>query len=475
MTNPPGYVCSNHRMEVSQRFALLNVIGVIAVTGLLLLFLDPADRPSSAGLFLGRFHPALVHLPIGLLALAIGLDVAARFGRCTMDWARWVYVAGAWAGVAALAAGLWLVQAGGYDADTLFLHRLTGVLTTVGAAALPWVQSLSWARGTDVGALIGTSAVALGLMVAGHQGGSLTHGPDYLTAHAPPFVRAVIGGGTVGPALALGDPDTTTVYRGIVQPILNDRCISCHGGERLRGGLDLTSFASILDGGDDGAVVLAGRPSASELIARLLLPEAHDDKMPPEGSHPLSPSDARLLAWWVEMGADSASTLSTATVPEDVAAILDAHGLSAIRTGVWALKLGEADPSSVEALRSLGAVVGRVAQDEALLSVTCQSRSACFGDGGRALGALGENVVWLDLARSDVTNDDLTLLQPLVNLERVWLQKTQSSRLDVLGDAHYLTYLNVSETAVTEEALARVSHVENIYSWGSPVSMPPVD
>ena len=210
MTGPPGYVPAPRNMEVSQRFALFNFIGVLAVTGLLLLLLNPADRPSSAGLFFGRFHPALVHLPIGLLALAIGLDAATRFGRRTIGWARWVYVVGSWAGVAALAAGLWLAQAGGYDADTLFLHRLTAILTTVAAAGLPWVQSLSWSRDTDAWALIGTSTVAVGLMVAGHQGGSLTHGPEFLTAHAPPCVRAVLGGGAARPALALGDPYTTT-------------------------------------------------------------------------------------------------------------------------------------------------------------------------------------------------------------------------------------------------------------------------
>ncbi|MFT4603894.1 MAG: putative membrane protein/mono/diheme cytochrome c family protein [Rhodothermales bacterium] len=467
MTHPPGYVYSTKKMEVSQRFALLNLVGVVIVTALLLLLLDPAARPSSAGLFLGRFHPALVHLPIGLLALAIGLDVATRLGRCTMEWARWVYVAGSWAGVAALTAGLWLAQAGGYDADTLFLHRLTAILATVGAAALPWVQSLSWSRGTDTWALLGTAAVAAGLTVAGHQGGSLTHGPEFLTAHAPAFVQTVLGGGSPSPALALGDPDTTSVYRGIVRPILNDRCTSCHGAGRVRGGLDLTSHAAIMDGGDDGTIVIAGRPSGSVLIARVLLPEAHQDKMPPEGSQPLSPSDARLLAWWVESGADSSSTLSSATIPADVRAILDAHGLGAIRTGVWALDLGEADPTAVEALRSLGAVVSPVAQDEALLSVRCPTRAACFGDGGLALSALAQKVVWLDLARSDVTDEDLSLLRPLIHLERVWLQKTQISNLGTLGEAVYLDYLNVSETAVTEDALGAVSHVKNVYSWGS--------
>jgi hypothetical protein len=312
--------------------------------------------------------------------------------------------------------------------------------------------------------------VALGLIVAGHQGGNLTHGPDFLTAHAPPFVRTVLGAGTSGAALALGDPDSTTVYSGVVRPILNDRCVSCHGGGRIRGGLDLATHETIMDGGDDGAVVLAGRPSGSELIARVLLPEAHKDKMPPEGSRPLSPSDARLLAWWVELGADTTTTLSAATIPEDVGAILDAHGLGEIRTGVWALEIPESDPADVAALRALGAAVSRVAEAETLLSVRCETRAACFGDAGAALQALASNVVWLDLARSDVTDDELPLLRPLVHLERLWLQKTQVSRLDDLAASQYLRYVNVSETKVTADALSAVSHVESVFDWGSPSS-----
>ena len=81
----------------------------------------------------------------------------------------------------------------------------------------------------------------------------------------------------------------------------------------------------------------------------------------------------------------------------------------------------------------------------------------------------------MDLARTDVTDADLRLLAPLTHLERLWLQKTgiDGSGLEVLPGLEYLSYLNVSETRVTREALEAASHVASVYDWGSPAADAP--
>ncbi|MFT5142163.1 MAG: putative membrane protein [Rhodothermales bacterium] len=467
-THPPGIARSTERMEVTPRFARLNFLGVGAALVLLVLFVDPAGRASDLGRFLSRFHPSLVHFPIGFLGLAIGLDIADRFGKNTMDWARWMYVAGSWAGLAAVAAGLWLAQSGGYPEDTIFLHKMAGLLVTAGAAGIPWLQSAVWSTGRDALAISATGVLAIAVAFGGHEGGTLTHGPDYLTAHAPNFVRAALGLNNPIPRFALGDPDSTTVFRGIVQPILRDRCVACHGQDKTRGGLDLRTAESISEGSEDGPVVNPGRPDSSPLIARIQLPDGHRRKMPPEDATPLSPSDALLLSWWVSNGAPFEETLSDVEMPPHIRAILEAHGLGDIRTGVWALDVLEPDQDAVSRLEALGARVRRVAQNEVFLQVRCDTRDECFADGGAALTALADHIVWLDLARTDVSDVDIAMLQPLKHLERVWLQKTGVTRLAGLEEASFLSYLNVSETGVTPDALVAVAHVRDVYSWGTP-------
>ena len=54
-----------------------------------------------------------------------------------------------------------------------------------------------------------------------------------------------------------------------VRPLLIERCLKCHGGEKTRGGLKLTSRDAILQGGDTGPAAKPGKPADSLLIQLL--------------------------------------------------------------------------------------------------------------------------------------------------------------------------------------------------------------
>ncbi|MEC9053919.1 MAG: c-type cytochrome domain-containing protein, partial [Verrucomicrobiota bacterium] len=43
-------------------------------------------------------------------------------------------------------------------------------------------------------------------------------------------------------------------------PLLKQHCLKCHGGAKQKGGLDLRSLESLLQGGDSGPVLLPGKP-----------------------------------------------------------------------------------------------------------------------------------------------------------------------------------------------------------------------
>src|SRR5260221_2355325 len=69
-----------------------------------------------------------------------------------------------------------------------------------------------------------------------------------------------------------------------VHPVLKARCLKCHGGEeKIRGGLELTSRAALLKGGDQGAAVDLKNPAESLLIQAI----NYDGlEMPPSGKLP---------------------------------------------------------------------------------------------------------------------------------------------------------------------------------------------
>jgi hypothetical protein len=85
-----------------------------------------------------------------------------------------------------------------------------------------------------------------------------------------------------------------------VLPLLKDKCIRCHGGERQRGELDLRTRAGALKGGDGGPAVSPGAPEKS-LVWVLVA----GDRMPP-GKEKLTSAQKTLLRNWIEQGAKGA-------------------------------------------------------------------------------------------------------------------------------------------------------------------------
>lgn len=88
-------------------------------------------------------------------------------------------------------------------------------------------------------------------------------------------------------------------YEDHIRPLLENKCFSCHNPDKKKGGLEMTSYSGLMNGGSGGAVVDAGNPQAS----RLWTMSAHKEEpyMPPEGA-PLDAKDLALLSKWVEGG-----------------------------------------------------------------------------------------------------------------------------------------------------------------------------
>src|SRR5437773_10738764 len=74
------------------------------------------------------------------------------------------------------------------------------------------------------------------------------------------------------------------LFKDRVAPILKKRCVECHNPKKSRGGLDLSTRAALLRGGDQGDAVVPGKAEKSLLIEQIAGPKP---SMPQQGS-PLS-------------------------------------------------------------------------------------------------------------------------------------------------------------------------------------------
>ena len=96
-------------------------------------------------------------------------------------------------------------------------------------------------------------------------------------------------------------PSSPKFYSTRVTDILNDNCLTCHD-ETAKGGLRLDSYAGIMKGGTDGAVIVPGDPAASMLIQAIR--RTGDLKMPPK--RVLGNAEVADLEAWVKAGAAGA-------------------------------------------------------------------------------------------------------------------------------------------------------------------------
>ncbi|HEV3116681.1 MAG TPA: PSD1 and planctomycete cytochrome C domain-containing protein [Gemmataceae bacterium] len=84
-----------------------------------------------------------------------------------------------------------------------------------------------------------------------------------------------------------------------IAPVLQERCLRCHNAQKSRGGLDLSTRAGVLKGGDDGPAVVPGAAQKSLLVRQISGPEP---KMPKQGAR-LTSEEIANIKQWIDRGA----------------------------------------------------------------------------------------------------------------------------------------------------------------------------
>ena len=82
-----------------------------------------------------------------------------------------------------------------------------------------------------------------------------------------------------------------------ILPLLQSRCVNCHGGERIEEGLSLNGYAEVMAGSDNGSIVTAG-----DAVNSLMVELVATQKMPKRGPK-LTPPQVQLITDWVNQGA----------------------------------------------------------------------------------------------------------------------------------------------------------------------------
>ncbi len=90
------------------------------------------------------------------------------------------------------------------------------------------------------------------------------------------------------------------LFKNSVGALLTEKCVKCHGGEKTKGDLDLTTRENLLKGGTDGAAIVPGKSKESKLVR--LIAHTEEPHMPKKETA-LSADEVAKIAAWIDAGA----------------------------------------------------------------------------------------------------------------------------------------------------------------------------
>jgi len=243
-----------------------------------------------------------------------------------------------------------------------------------------------------------------------------------------------------------------------VLPIFQDRCFECHGPDKDKADLRLDTKEFIIKGGETGDTLVVGDPDASEIIFRIMLPADDDDIMPPKGDT-LTQEQIATLTDWIKEGGKFGEWVG------------DANAGSGAITKTMLPEVEEAPAKAIDKLRQLGALSMPLARDTNLLNVDYRAVADQIGDSHLVdLKPISEQLCWLNLGRTKITNNGLVVLKNMPHLMRLHLENTQigDEGLKHLKGLEQLEYLNLYGSKVTNKGLTELRGLKNLkklYLW----------
>jgi uncharacterized membrane protein len=432
---------------------------------------------------IGRFHPLVVHLPIGILFLAIGIELYIKIKKKPNLQSLLPLLWGLGFATAVLACllGLMLKLEGGYEEDALALHQNFGIAL----ALITGIVFCSIKFKTIKKVKFPLVLISMFLLFAtGHFGGNLTHGADYLTQP----LQALLGKEQKREVRKpITNIEQAVVYSDLVAPILENKCQKCHSSSKKNGNLCMDSPEDLLKGGKHGEVFVAGNAAKSEMYTRLLLPEGDDKRMPPKGKTEITPEEIAIIKWWIEEGkADFKVKVAELTKPAIIKPLLakliggkpngsETESTTTENAEIPAITVPQPKQSDILSLEKQGVVFSPLTPDHNFLAVNLVNNPNFSDSQLIGLLKLKENILWLDLSGTKITDNALKSIGQLKNLTRLSLDNTAITNvgLKYLSTLSHLEHLNLYHTNISDiglKSLQSLKALSTLHLWETKVT-----
>lgn len=404
-------------------------------------------------LTLGRFHPLVLHLPIGALVLVFFLDILSRVkGHYPKSIITYALGFSAFFAILTCIFGYILSLEGGYSGNILDIHFWTGILSAV---LIIFLFLLSCSNNKILKKLfLPFFILTLGcISIAGHYGSVLTHGSDFLTEHLKPTV-------SVKPITNI---DSLSLYNNVVHEVFESKCIECHNSTKKKGGLSLASQKSLLMGGDSGLAFVKNNAKESLLLELCTLPISNENHMPPEGKPQLTKKELWLLEYWINNSDKTDDRIAFLDKTDTLQNYLKDY------IAIDQVSIKHASVSVLISLKEKGFTIRNISPKHGGLWVTYKNKDLP-DDGLKALKAIKDQIVELDLGNTNLSDDTTEVLKELKNLKKLYINNTNITdvSLSYLEKLKQLKILVFHNTAITRSGLENILSkvkLSKVYAW----------
>tara|TARA_B100000035_G_scaffold77238_1_gene64436 strand:+ start:4020 stop:6035 length:2016 start_codon:yes stop_codon:yes gene_type:complete len=361
--------------------------------------------------YLGNFHPVVLHLPIGAFLFTFLLFVSQKYLKSNFNPAvRMGLLFSFITSIITSIFGYILHLNGDYDSVLVDRHMWLAIATTILIGFVLYLHKKQKPYNHVLSSFVFATVL---LTITGHNGGSLTHGKDYLKL--PDFEKEI----------SIVSYDSIHVFNQVISPILDSKCVKCHNTGKSKGNLMLSSIDKILLGGEKGQIIKSNSSVDSRLYTYLNLPIDDEMHMPPDGNSQLNDNEKELIKLWIDEGADfyNFRKMNDDNFSKEILSFLPKE-------------IASVDPPNRNDLVRLienEFRIERISVENNFIDIKYQGKS--FKQSYlRLLSKVSDNIKRLDLSFVDLSSIDL-------------------SRVD---DFDNLTYLNLNNTKLTTKKLQKL-------------------
>lgn len=382
--------------KVSEIFDLL-----LWIVNPLLIVLAIFDHKIQPGLFLqwlGKFHPLVLHFPIVFGFLISIYFLFFQNKRIPFETEKLLLAVNALIATVVAVFGILLSLQNSYDGALVNWHKWGGILVALLSWLFIYILNLKIVFKRILAFLF-----LFVLIGSTHKGAQITHGVNALS-----FPKSQITGTDI-------IDSTATIYQLGIAPILGQKCISCHGLDKTKGGLQLHDPKSISLGGESGDLFDDGI-----LLKTIHLPLEHKSHMPPEGKLQLTDDEKSIIRLWVKSGADFEKRLSELHSSDSLLMLVNKFHNEAIQKAALNFDLPPLDE-----FNSNYCSVNYLFNGSNEVEVNFFQGSNYNRENLKKLEKIKSSIVNLNLQGMPLTRDDLDIIVQFVNLQKVNLNSTK--------------------------------------------------